>query len=116
MYAAALLKTMEETGVGVLTLVEGVQDTDLLASRLTRQEVTRLARLMLEAAAALPIHGCGNATLLASNDLFQSRQAMRAGVLAHFDADVAAAHFVGHCGGSTGTEKAIENEVAGVRR
>lgn len=54
MYAAALLKTMEETGVGVLTLVEGVQDTDLLASRLTRQEVTRLARLMLEAAAALP--------------------------------------------------------------
>lgn len=54
MYAAALFKTMEESGVAVLTLVEGLQDGELLASRLTRQEVTRQMRLMLEAAAALP--------------------------------------------------------------
>lgn len=40
MYAAALFKTMEESGVAVLTLVEGLQDGELLASRLTRQEVT----------------------------------------------------------------------------
>ncbi|TAK94743.1 MAG: hypothetical protein EPO09_09005 [Aquabacterium sp.] len=54
MYAAALFKTIEEAGIAVLTLVEGVQDSELLASRLTRQEVTRQMRLMLEAATALP--------------------------------------------------------------
>lgn len=54
MYAAALFKTIEEAGVAVLTLVEGIQDSELLASRLTRQEVTRQMRLLLEAAAALP--------------------------------------------------------------
>jgi uncharacterized protein with HEPN domain len=54
MYAAALLKTIEDSGVAVLTLVEGVQDGELLASRLTRQEATRQMRLMLEAATALP--------------------------------------------------------------
>lgn len=54
MYAAALLKTVEDAGVSVLTLVEGVQDDELLASRLTRQEVARQSRVMLEAAAALP--------------------------------------------------------------
>jgi hypothetical protein len=54
MYAAALLKTIEEAGVAVLTLTEGLLDTELLASRLTRQEVTRQLRLLTEAAAALP--------------------------------------------------------------
>ncbi|HEX5356217.1 MAG TPA: hypothetical protein VFW93_08360 [Aquabacterium sp.] len=54
MYAAALLKTIEEAGVAVLTLTEGLLDTELLASRLTRHEVTRQLRLLTEAAAALP--------------------------------------------------------------
>jgi uncharacterized protein (UPF0212 family) len=54
MYGAALLKTIEETGVGVLTLVEGLQDSELLSSRLTRSEVTRQLRMLTEAAMALP--------------------------------------------------------------
>lgn len=54
MYAAALLKTIEDAGVAVLTLTEGLLDTELLASRLTRHEVTRQLRLLTEAASALP--------------------------------------------------------------
>ena len=54
MYAAALLKTIEDAGVAILTLTEGLQDAELLASRLTRHEVTRQLRLLTAAAAALP--------------------------------------------------------------
>lgn len=54
MYTAALLKTIEEAGVDVLTLIEGLDDVELLGSRLTRQEVARQLRLFTEAAAALP--------------------------------------------------------------
>ncbi len=46
-----------------------------------------------------------------TGDLFQPGNAMGAGVLAHFDADVAAAHFVGDCGRGTGAEEGVENEV-----
>jgi hypothetical protein len=55
MDGAALLKTMEDTGVAVLTLTEGLEDSELLASRLTRSEVARQLRLFTEAATALPI-------------------------------------------------------------
>lgn len=55
MYGAALLKTMEEAGEGVLTLTEGLQDAELLGSRLTRSEVARQLRMLTEAAMALPI-------------------------------------------------------------
>jgi hypothetical protein len=54
MLAAALLKNIEDAGVGILTLVEGVEDRELLASRLTRQEVTRQLRQLVQAAVALP--------------------------------------------------------------
>lgn len=54
MYATALFRTIEDSGVAVLTLIDGLQDNELLASRLTRQEVTRQLRQMLAAAAALP--------------------------------------------------------------
>ncbi len=53
MLAAALLKTIEDAGVGILTLVEGVEDRELLASRLTRQEVTRQLRQLVQAAGAM---------------------------------------------------------------
>ena len=39
---------------------------------------------------------------------------MRHGVLAHLNADVAAAHFVRHCRSGAGAEKGVEDEVAGV--
>ncbi len=54
MYSAALLHAIEDAGTGVLTLTEGLQDDELLASRLTRAEVTRQLRILIEAASALP--------------------------------------------------------------
>lgn len=54
LYSAALLQSIEEAGVGVLTLAEGLSDGELIGSRLTRQEVARQLRILTEAAAALP--------------------------------------------------------------
>jgi hypothetical protein len=54
MYGAALLQAIDEAGVAVLTLTEGLQDEELLASRLTRGETARHLRLLTEAAGALP--------------------------------------------------------------
>ncbi len=54
MFAAALLQSMDEAGVAVLTLTEGLLDSELLASRLTRAEVARQLSLLIGAAAALP--------------------------------------------------------------
>ena len=54
MYGAALLKTIDETGVAVLTLTEGLEDSELLASRLTRGEVERQFKLLAMAASGLP--------------------------------------------------------------
>ena len=39
---------------------------------------------------------------------------MRNGVLAHFNADIAASHLVRHCRSRAGAEKGVEDEVAGV--
>jgi uncharacterized protein with HEPN domain len=54
MFTAALLKTMDEAGVAVLTLTEGLEDDELLKSRLTRAEVLRQLRLWMDAAHAMP--------------------------------------------------------------
>ncbi len=54
MYSAALLKTIDETGVAVMTLTEGLEDAELLASRLTRTEVLRQLRMLTEATISLP--------------------------------------------------------------
>jgi hypothetical protein len=53
MFGAALLKTIDEAGVAVLTLTEGLQDDELLGSRLTRSEVLRHLKLFTEAALSL---------------------------------------------------------------
>ena len=60
-----------------------------------------------EAAAALPVLGLRYATLFPVNDLAQPWGAVRHRVLAHFNADVAAAHFVGHGGGCAGAEEGL---------
>ena len=52
--------------------------------------------------------------LFARDHLLQPGQAVRGGVLAHFDADPAAAHLVRHGGRGAGAEEAVENQVAGV--
>src|ERR1700693_4875024 len=67
-----------------------------------------------ESPAALPPHGLGNAALLALNDLSQARRAMRNGVVAHFDADIATPHLVCDGGGRAGAKKGVENEVVSV--
>ena len=67
-----------------------------------------------KAAAALPVHGLADAALLAIQHLLQARQAVRGGVLAHFDADPAPAHLVGDGGRGAGAEETVQNQVAGV--
>ncbi|OIQ86032.1 hypothetical protein GALL_321300 [mine drainage metagenome] len=67
-----------------------------------------------ETAATLPSHGFADAALLAVDDFLQARDAVGAGVLAHFDADPAAAHLVGHGGCGARAKEGVENEVAGV--
>jgi hypothetical protein len=64
-----------------------------------------------ETAAAFPSHSFGNAALFAIDHFLQARGAMRHGMVAHFNADVAAAHFVGDGGGCAGAEEGVENKV-----
>ena len=49
-----------------------------------------------------------------SMTFLQTRQTVGPGMFAHFDADVATAHFVGHGRRRAGAEKAVEYEVTGV--
>lgn len=54
MYGAALLKAIDESGINILTLVEGVVPSELLASRLTQMEVIHQLRTLIDAADGLP--------------------------------------------------------------
>lgn len=58
MYAAALFQTINECGEAILTLMDGVEDGELLASRLTRHEVDRQLKLLHYAVQALPTDLC----------------------------------------------------------
>lgn len=54
MFDAALLSIIEEAGIGVLTLTEGLQQDEFFVSRLTRQETQRQLKAMSTALAAVP--------------------------------------------------------------
>lgn len=54
MLNASLLSIIEEAGVAVLTLTEGLEKDEFLASRLTRPETRRQLKIMSESAANLP--------------------------------------------------------------
>lgn len=56
MLNASLLSIIEEAGVAVLTLTEGLEKDEFLASRLTRAETQRQVKIMSESAANLPPH------------------------------------------------------------
>jgi uncharacterized protein with HEPN domain len=56
MLNASLLSIIEEAGIAVLTLTEGLEKDEFLASRLTRAETQRQIRIMCETAANLPQH------------------------------------------------------------
>ena len=65
--------------------------------------------------AALPVLRLGNAAgVLPSNDLIHAHFAMGIGVIAHFHANPMPPHFLCDGSGSTGTEKGIENQIAGI--
>lgn len=51
MLNAALLSIIEEAGIAVLTLTEGLEEDEFLASRITRTETLRLVKTMSESAA-----------------------------------------------------------------
>lgn len=52
--ASALLNLIEQTGLDVATLAEGLDEADLRRSRLTRAELLRQLRLMANSAVAVP--------------------------------------------------------------
>ncbi len=54
MLNASLLSIIEEAGVAVLILTEGLEKDEFLASRLTRAETQRQLKVMSESAANLP--------------------------------------------------------------
>lgn len=54
MLNASLLSIIENAGVAVLTLTEGLEKGEFLASRLTRTETLRQVRLITDSVASLP--------------------------------------------------------------
>lgn len=56
MLNAAPLSLIEEAGIAVLTLTEGLEAEEFLASRLTRAETRRQLRIITETGAGLPPH------------------------------------------------------------
>jgi uncharacterized protein with HEPN domain len=54
MITAAMLKTIEEAGEGVLVLIDGLLEQDFVRSRLTRHEVRRQLLLIAGTLDALP--------------------------------------------------------------
>lgn len=54
MLNASLLSIIEEAGVAVLTLTEGLEQDEFLASRLTRAETLRQVRIMSASAGNVP--------------------------------------------------------------
>ncbi|EHR69885.1 hypothetical protein BurJ1DRAFT_1012 [Burkholderiales bacterium JOSHI_001] len=53
MISAAMLKLIEDTGQGVLVLIDGLQELEFARSRLTRGEVSRQLLLMADTLDAL---------------------------------------------------------------
>ena len=54
MLNASLLSIIEEAGMAVMILTEGLEEAELLGSRLTRAEVQRQVKIMSDIAARLP--------------------------------------------------------------
>ena len=68
----------------------------------------------MEPTTTVPLHGPRDATLFAFDHLVQARHTIADGMIAHLDADIAAAHLMRDSGRGTGTQKGIENKVAGI--
>ena len=58
MLNASLLAIIEEACIAVLTLTEGLEESEFLKSRLTRVEVTRQIRIITDIATKLPAQTC----------------------------------------------------------
>lgn len=54
MLNASLLSIIEEAGIAVLTLTEGLEKDEFLSSRLTRAETARQLKIMSDSIASLP--------------------------------------------------------------
>lgn len=52
--SGALLGILEESGLAILTLTEGVEPEEFFSSRITQQEVLRQLQVMAETAANVP--------------------------------------------------------------
>lgn len=72
--------------------------------------------VVAKAAAALPVNGFGNAAgVFAIDDFLESGDDVGVAVVAEFDHDPAAVHFVGHGSGSAGACEGVENEITRIR-
>ncbi len=60
MLDAAVLAIIEEAGVNVLTMTEGLDESEFLSTRLTRQEVRRQLVVMSESLSSLSLHARGD--------------------------------------------------------
>ena len=56
MLNASLLSIIEEAGIAVLTLTEGLEKEEFLASRLTRAETLRQIKIISESLGSLPLN------------------------------------------------------------
>lgn len=52
---SAVLQKIEDAGVAVLTLCEGIDENEFAKSRLTRQETCRYLDILSQAAVAMPL-------------------------------------------------------------
>ena len=71
--------------------------------------------VVAEAAAALPVGGFGDAAFVGVVDNFlEAGDDVGVAMVAEFDHDPAATHFVSDCACSTGACEGIEDEISGV--
>ena len=71
--------------------------------------------VIAETASAFPVYSLGYAAFIfIVDDFLQTGKTMGFAVVSQFNADPAATHFMGYCGGGAGTEKGVEDEVAWV--
>ena len=71
--------------------------------------------VVAEAAAAVPVGGCGDAAFVGVvDDFLEAGNDVGVAVIAEFDHDPATAHFVRDCSCSARTCEGVEDEIAGI--
>ena len=95
--------------------LERVGRVDLVDRQLViLHQKARSKLIKVVAAATLPVDSFGDAALLAVDDLINSRLAVCVAVLAKFDANPTAIHFLRNGNSCTAAKETVQNKVAGI--